>query len=214
MSLIPRSIRRYRREHPYNHPVLFFFIDAVDSLFQIVLVCGVIFMGYNMLNNAKHKDQLSVTEAETDLPINNNAEITLLPAGQQVINASSVTPATSIDTTVHKSDAKRLLDNTDATQWVNSLPESHYTIQFAASIDKSALIAFADEYLTKGAVIYPFKHTRENVPMYGVASGLYDSLYAAMQAIDKLPASLQEQGPWVRPAEELQQQVSAMNATH
>ncbi|MEM7257619.1 MAG: SPOR domain-containing protein [Pseudomonadota bacterium] len=214
MSLVPRSLRRYRRDHPYSHPFLFLVVDVFDSLLQILLVCGVIYAGYHVVANSTNKNETVVESTppmDQSVPLvvdNSQGVIETSVIEAKVINASSVTTTSEASNSPSTTDATRLLDGIHGIRWVNSLPTSHYTIQFAASIDKEALIEFADEHLTRGAVIYPFKLTNNNEPMYGVASGLYDSLYSAMQAIDKLPAPLQQHGPWVRPVTELQKQVA------
>ncbi len=223
-SLVPRSIRRYRREHPYSNPFLFLCVDFLDSTLQIVIVCGVIYAGYNIVTrqNAEQTMAVAVDSNQTLEPIQGDIEAAIdsfqvIPA---VIAASATTPTMNnnpahVDQNHNQSttQTRLLLDDKFGIRWVNSLPPGQYTIQFASSIDKAALVEFANDNLSRGAAIYPFKITDNNQPLFGVASGVYDSLYTALKVIDKFPEPLLQHGPWVRPVVELQREVSQAMAS-
>lgn len=206
-TLIPRPIRQYRRENPYNNPVLFWFLDCIDATLKFAIVGGAMVAVY--LSMTGESGILSNAISASD-QVQKTTPVSLADSALQttVIAASANLKPAVTEATSQKVSARTLLDNKHAVQWIKSLPESHYVIQYAASTDKGTLIAFANAHLQKGAVIYPFKITTGNNAMYGVASGLYDSLHAALLAIDKLPVSLQQHSPWVRPVSELQSDVS------
>jgi len=204
-SLIPGPIRRYRRQHPYNHPMLYFFMDLIDSSLKLLLLCGVAIAGYVAVKNyTGHNPVSQIATATTTEPAQSDIE---LPLTQQttVVTASAVRGTVNATTDIR---TKRLLDNTPGILWINSLPDTHYVIQFASSVDKPTLIAFANNHLQKGAVIFPFKITADKQTMYGVASGLYETMDSAMQAIERFPQALRQHQPWIRPVASLQKQVA------
>ena len=210
-SFVPPALRRYRRNNPYTHPFLFFVVDCTDSCLQFALIGAIAFGGYQSF---KHKnEQPGLSESSTKVA----ATIVDTPVETTIVPASSKSTITEIETltitmptvaTLKHDEPTVVLDGKYALRWVQSQPADDYTIQFGASVDKGELIDFAHEHLTNGAVVYPFKQTEDNQVMYGVASGLYDSVSLAMQAIDNMLINAVVNDPWIRPIKTLQQQVS------
>lgn len=207
-SLVPRPVRRYRREHPYSHPLLFLFVDMADSSLKFLITCGVIYGAYFAVSNS---------EPETNTLLANNSVTVETPVAETIqksdtyelttIVSASSSEQSAVETHHQYNDSKTLLDNEVGIRWIEGLPESHYVIQFATSVNKTELIEFATNHLKKGAVIYPFKLTSDQNAMYGLASGLYDSMQTALQAIDKMPEPVTQHRPWVRPVTTLKRAV-------
>lgn len=218
-DLIPHPIKNYRRAHPYSHPVLFFCLDFAISSMQIVFVCALIYTGYRAiqppsLNSAKVVSANNTESAATlqstpliDVEATGPLKTTVIPASATVVPSSRSNLSTQ-QSGYAGGDSKRLLDGKFAARWIMSLPDSQYIIQYAASTDKVLLKKFANTHLQNGAAIFPFKITSDNQTMYGVASGLYDSLNGALSAIDHLPDALKRHSPWVRPVINLKKQVA------
>jgi septal ring-binding cell division protein DamX len=205
-TFIPGSVRKFRRENPYNHPFVFLLVDLTDSALKTAIVAGLLFGGFHFV-----KQQLSVAESRelaiSDQPrTDDHAYLeyaVVVAASSEILQANESNPSPQVS-------GNSLLDGSPGIRWINDLPDSHYVIQYAASIDKTSLIEFANNHLQKGAVIYPFKTTAENDVMYGLASGLYESLFIALQTVDKLPEPIAIHSPWVRPVVELKAEVAAI----
>jgi septal ring-binding cell division protein DamX len=203
-TFIPGSVQKFRKENPYNHPFVFLLVDLTDGALKTAIVAGLLFGGFHFI-----KQQLSVTESEA-LVIsdrgNDNTDLhntVLVTASSEIVHEDELNHSA-------QANGNTLLDGSTGIRWINDLPDSHYVIQYAASTDKTSLIEFANNHLQKGAVIYPFKTTAENNVMYGLASGLYESLFIALQTVDKLPEPLVIHSPWVRPVVELKTEVAAV----
>lgn len=204
-SFVPRAVTRYRRDNPYTHPLLFFVVDCTDSCLQFALVGAIAYGGYYSLNNWNSSD------VETDQIMTAVADDSISPIQTAIVPASSTVTTETIEllpvAPLERDEPSRLLDGKYAIRWVQSQPQDGYTIQFGASVNKGELIDFANEHLTQGAVIYPFKRTSNDQTLYGVSSGLYDSVSSALRAIDNMPADAVVNDPWIRPIGKLQKQV-------
>ncbi len=230
-SLIPRKIRRYKKEYPYSYRGLFFFLELADSLFQLAIVGLLCFGGYAALKHltTKEADSLASTSVpaaldtiESEVADNhNNKKPEVLTASTEapasVSSAISTTelvvPAISDATatasiTPQQTLSSAPIDGTEAISWVNQQRSSDYLIQFASSPDKSAMLEFALSNLSDGSVLYPYKRTPSNRPVYGLARGVYPSLETAQQAISEMPAALRNQQPWIRPLGQLKSQIA------
>ena len=221
-SFIPNAVKRYRRDHPYTHPVLFFAVDCTDSLLQFAVLGLIGYAGYYSFERWTSNSETPAVATASVQPLVIQTEETAIDQNQlyqtALIEASSnsaTKPAIGKLTVapINRAEPNHLLDGKYALRWVESQPETGFTIQFGSSTDKAALIDFASEHLNKGAVIYPFKQTNSNRTMYGVASGLYDSIPSALRAIDNMSATLVAYEPWIRPMSKLQKQVASTAAT-
>jgi septal ring-binding cell division protein DamX len=211
-SFVPPVVKRYRRNNPYTHPFLFFVVDCTDSCLQFALLGALAYGGYKSFNHWNTQSGLS--KAPT-LVAATPVETAIVPASSKATSAEpKVLEIKTLPVEPLVRDEPTLvLDGRYALRWVQSQPADDYTIQFGASVNKSELIDFANEHLTNGAVIYPFKRTEGNQVMYGVASGLYDSMSSALVAIDNMPVTAVVNDPWIRPIKKLQRQVSRTSAT-
>lgn len=219
-SLIPRKIKRYKREYPYSHPVLFFFLELADSLAQLAIVSLLLlggYLGYKHYSQQQPEQQLeqqadsSVQEptlhATLETPtLVETSSIDLQPVASNVpVENSILIPE---DQRKIDSSASVILEGSDAVKWINQQQNSDYLIQFASSPDKEALLEFARLNIQTVAVLYPYKRTPSNRPVYGLASGVHPSLDAAQQSITRLPQALQSQQPWIRPLGQLQTEIT------
>jgi septal ring-binding cell division protein DamX len=96
-------------------------------------------------------------------------------------------------------------------KWILEQDPRRYTIQFGTSPNRDLLL---EQALTlrgdQDPAVYPFKRTPSGRPVFGLSSGLYDSFDAAEQQLASLPESLKTFQPWIRPLNDLQRQIRAM----
>jgi len=92
-------------------------------------------------------------------------------------------------------------------EWVFQLPDDKFVIQFGTSPDRQLLLEEARAFPTGPIAIYPFKKTPSSQPVYGYSSGIYNSLDEALLALETMPKALVAYGPWIRPIDELKQQI-------
>ncbi len=209
-SLIPRKIKRYKREYPYSYPVLFFFLELADSVAQLAIV-GLLLLGGYL--GYKHYSQPLADSGIPTLPANletptlvETSSIDLQPVASNVpVDNSILTPE---DQRKIDLSASVVLEGSDAVKWINQQQNSDYLIQFASSPDREALLEFARLNIQTVAVLYPYKRTPSNRPVYGLASGVHPSLDSAQQSITRLPQALQSQEPWIRPLGQLQTEIT------
>ncbi|MEM7257620.1 MAG: hypothetical protein AAF404_09555 [Pseudomonadota bacterium] len=206
-SLIPRKLRHYRRLHPYSHPLFFATLDTIESLLKLIFLLGFGLAAYFLFKNWVLPDQYPIAAAPQNISNTSKVEQSSLA---QEINEGAIKPSLPPEPEPLKTAPNvRIVANQDGIDWVRQLPPSEYIIQFAATPDKDAIMAFSRENLSTGAVIYPFKRTPSGRPVFGVAmQNVYLSLDAAQRAVEQLPASLQEAKPWIRPVNQLQKAVS------
>ena len=226
-SLIPRKIRRYKKENPYSHRGLFFILESTDSLIQLAIIALLCFSGYAALTHlttreadtlasssvldptkieaevakSDHHEKPAVLMASTNAPSTVSSAASAAPENSELNAVSPNAPSQTL--------ASAPIDGTDAIRWIKQQKPSDYLIQFASSPNKSAMLEFALSNLSDGSVLYPYKRTPSNRPVYGLASGVYPSLDTAQQAITEMPAALQNQKPWIRPLGQLQSQIAA-----
>ena len=94
-------------------------------------------------------------------------------------------------------------------EWVLEQSSDKFTIQFRSSRDVEILREFAPSITSETTVsIFPFKKTNNGQMVFGIATGLYESLEEAAAAIETMAPAAQEFGPWIRPLDELQREVS------
>ena len=94
-------------------------------------------------------------------------------------------------------------------EWVLEQSSDKFTIQFRSSRDVEILREFAPVITSETTVsIFPFKKTNNGQMVFGIATGLYESLEEAAAAIETMAPAAQEFGPWIRPLDELQREVS------
>lgn len=217
-SLIPRKIRRYKKEYPYSYPALFFFLELADSLVKYSLVAALLFGSYIALNRYTQSTSLASqqTTAETNETISvvaatrsDNKSVQERPT--KLVHAEPPTNSTKLTVieTATKKPLPQILEGNQAIGWIQQQVSSYYLIQFASSPDKAALLEFARENLQAPSILYPYKRTPSNRPVYGVASGLFSSMESARQSLSQLPQELQSYEPWIRPIDKLQRDITS-----
>jgi septal ring-binding cell division protein DamX len=229
-------MRRYKAHNPYSHRTFFFILAAFESLLKIAAVIAIVLGSYLFLKNKIQLDNPvtasdqntqsveapvvtvagesagdrvadAVTGSSTAIASQASSELQTA-SERQNSEAQSEQPVAAISPAGNTSTAE-ILNSQAGVDWIGQLEPSDFIIQFAATPDQSAIMAFATENLaTTGAAIYPFKRTPSGRQVFGVAAvESYGSLESAQLALQSLPAALQQQKPWIRPVKDLQTQV-------
>ncbi|WP_145501824.1 SPOR domain-containing protein [Yersinia similis] len=86
---------------------------------------------------------------------------------------------------------------------LNSAPSSHYTLQLSSASRSDTLNAYAKQQKLTDYHVYETK--RDGKPWYILVSGNYASSADAKKAITTLPADVQAKKPWVKPVQQVQQ---------
>ncbi|CNH65549.1 SPOR domain-containing protein [Yersinia pekkanenii] len=86
---------------------------------------------------------------------------------------------------------------------LKNAPGSHFTIQLSSASRSDTLNAFARQQKLTDYHVYETK--RDGKPWYILVSGNYASSADAKKAITTLPADVQAKKPWVKPVQQVQQ---------
>lgn len=86
---------------------------------------------------------------------------------------------------------------------LKTAPGSHYTLQLSSASRSDTLNAFAKQQNLPHYMVYETK--RDGKPWFVLVSGNYASSAEAKRAIATLPAEVQAKKPWVRPVQQVQQ---------
>ena len=86
---------------------------------------------------------------------------------------------------------------------LKTAPGSHYTLQLSSALRSDTLTAFAKQQNLPHYMVYETK--RDGKPWFVLVSGNYASSAEAKRAIATLPAEVQAKKPWVRPVQQVQQ---------
>ncbi|CNC74401.1 SPOR domain-containing protein [Yersinia pseudotuberculosis] len=86
---------------------------------------------------------------------------------------------------------------------LSSAPSSHYTLQLSSASRSDTLNAYAKQQNLTDYHVYETK--RDGKPWYILVSGNYASSADAKKAITTLPADVQAKKPWVKPVQQVQQ---------
>lgn len=86
---------------------------------------------------------------------------------------------------------------------LKTAPGSHYTLQLSSASRSDTLNAFAKKQNLPHYMVYETK--RDGKPWFVLVSGNYASSAEAKRAIATLPAEVQAKKPWVRPVQQVQQ---------
>ncbi len=222
-SLIPKKLRRYKREYPYSHPVLFFFLEAAESLVKlgaVAIICVVSYFGLkNLLLNSDPDTDIApradttitavMSEAIKPVPSASVADEVISTSSDQKVATPDLNPAATNITKTTAFTLDNVLRDQDAIAWLTKLKASDFIIQFAATPDEQAIFEFTSDSMNGEAVVYPFKRTPSGRPVYGAAStDIYDSLESAQNALAGLPETLKDINPWIRPASQVQSAVA------
>lgn len=93
-SLVPRPIRRYRREHPYSHPLIFLCVDILDSSVKLVLTCGAIYGIYLAATSTSSDSQPALARSSTPVEtLTIDSQITPVSALKTTLITASSTAA-------------------------------------------------------------------------------------------------------------------------
>ncbi|HEI6966246.1 TPA: SPOR domain-containing protein [Yersinia enterocolitica] len=121
------------------------------------------------------------------------------PATNQAANhkkpTTAVTPAASA---VAKSGSANGSNST-----LKNAPSSHFTIQLSSASRSDTLNAYAKQQKLTDYHVYETK--RDGKPWYVLVTGNYASSADAKKAITTLPADVQAKKPWVKPVQQVQQ---------
>jgi len=216
-SIIQRKIKKYRRDNPYSHELLFWFLGAVETLVKIVLLGILMFALFWLYSYWQPADDSQSTQpvaqripAQTAKP--NTRDTTIVSPAVTSAKVEEVLALSDPETTNISPVANAPIEirkDQEGIDWISRLDPGEFIIQFASSADESALIEFSMEYLPGGAVVYPIKRTPSGRHVLGVSSDvIYDSLGAAQRALENMPSSIKQDNPWIRPARQVQRAIS------
>ncbi len=90
--------------------------------------------------------------------------------------------------------------------WVRGLPSDHYVMQLLGAKEMATVERFLSQYPSLQEVTY-YQTKRKDGPWFVVIQGNYASRDAAKQAIQRFPASLKKQSPWIRKVEEIKKEL-------
>ena len=132
--------------------------------------------------------------AQTDVPAPQ-------PRASQVVVADSKPQEQEKVAAITKQDVEPKQDSRAA--WIASLPPEHYAIQLLGAREKVTVDKFLAAYPSVQKLTY-YETKRNGAPWYVVVQASYPSYDAAKAAVNKLPKTLQNQGPWIRKIEVIQ----------
>lgn len=92
---------------------------------------------------------------------------------------------------------------TGSSSTLKNAPSSHFTIQLSSASRSDTLNAYAKQQKLTDYHVYETK--RDGKPWYILVSGNYASSADAKRAIATLPADVQAKKPWVKPVQQVQQ---------
>ena len=207
--------RLFKANNRYSYPFLFFALGTLKSLLQFaavaVAVWVVIHFGFNAGSDKPVTSKVAQNTALAPDPADALDDAPAVEIQAVAGNAKTGTDATipmpvavkPVPTFV--SDVDRLV----GWEWVLQQDENKFTIQYGSSPDRTLLYESAASFPTiDTVVVFPFKKTPRNQPVYGFSTGLYSSLDEARLAIAELPDSARTFGPWIRSIARLQKQIA------
>ncbi|WP_145582065.1 SPOR domain-containing protein [Yersinia vastinensis] len=177
-------------------------------------------------------DALSQTQGQVDtLSQNmNDGQVSTLPTAPATVSGSKgakaptareatthpvqkqATTATKQPTVGHKgpttavspaASAVTKSGSTSSSSTLKNAPGSHFTIQLSSASRSDTLNAYAKQQKLSDYHVYETK--RDGKPWYILVSGNYASSAEAKRAIATLPADVQAKKPWVKPVQQVQQ---------
>lgn len=201
----------FKARNKYNYPFLFFVLGFFNVTLQLGIVAVASWFLYSTAADfIKFYGDDQPVKAQSSVALNNTShhkanffEVAANSSNRSTENLSNQTVLSEIP--------KQLV--TSATvkdwRWVFQQKDGKFTIQYRSSTDKELLYEDARQLpANSSAGVFPFKRTSRKQLMYGYASGIYDTLESAEQAIQSLPSKAREHGPWIRPITQLQEQVA------
>ena len=217
LSDVSDRYRNLRAYHGHNYPALFFAVGAAKTLAQIGLVAGITWYGVSLAtqpaatvttNQTTQKTVTSPATTEITETVESYLEIEVPAVATLVPQAKSVNPIVPFTASQSAESEKQIFTS----DWMMKQNPTSFTIQFATSPDKELLYRSAKSFKSRYPVIvFPFKRTKSNRPVYGFSSGIYANLEDAKQGILELPESAFINGPWVRPVSKIQEQIKKMS---
>lgn len=134
------------------------------------------------------------------------------PSVQPVVPELAPAPVVDAPKPVKPAPAKPAVATTPAgdarTRWLQGLPPSHYVIQLLGASEEATLKRFLAQYPSLKQVTY-YRTQRQGKPWFVVVQGDYPDYEAAKAGVKRLPAALQQQTPWVRKADAVQQELKS-----
>ncbi len=111
---------------------------------------------------------------------------------EQTATITAVTPAPSTETT------QTPAQDTSGQDWVRQQNPDYFTIQVISGRNQQRLEQYMEKNgLTGQSTLFELQRTDE-APIYIGVYGIYSSLSEARQAVQSLPAEVQEAQPWIR----------------
>ena len=225
-----KSYRRVRFDRRYDSPLFFFLLDltigliqilAIAALLMILWIIGSRFVGAPNSSTSQTTPTASVVaEEKTGTPamIPAVAEATqtdklqLKTVEPKLENAPAI--SNEVKPVVKLESDQQASNKTDVPvivneQWVLEQSSDNYTIQFRTSSDAEILRQFAPDIGSQTTLsIFPFKKSTDGEVIFGIATGLYENMEDALAAIEVMAPAAQEFGPWIRPLNVLQSEIS------
>jgi len=141
--------------------------------------------------------------------ISNPTPAAQLPAAPVLTAEANIESRPNIETRP-ATTASAKPDMVDA-EWVTRLNPEHFIVQYGSTVDLELIEEFVPVINSSEEIaIYPFKKTPSGRLVYGIATGVYDDLDNALESVEKLSAEARAYNPWVRPVDELIEQIGAV----
>lgn len=95
-------------------------------------------------------------------------------------------------------------------KWILGMNSTSYVIQFGSSTDTTLFEEFIPVINNGDPIsVYPYKLTPSGRPVYGIASGIYNSHKAAAAAVETYSAEARAYKPWIRKVATLINQIDS-----
>jgi DamX protein len=147
------------------------------------------------------EDQLPTTAITQETRTIDSSTLTV-PDWKKHIEAANANQESSLSQQITDSASKNSKNKTEGANlkgeaWLRQQNPNAYTIQILGVHDRLILKKFLDKHSNENLATFKTRH--RNKDWYVVVYGVYPTRSQAKQALAKLPASLQENEPWLRP---------------
>lgn len=151
-------------------------------------------------------ETLTVDNAAAEVAVEPVAAIAEETAPEPTPPAPASAPPAAETTTAATPDTDDTGAGLESANWVLVQNPKQYTVQLSASTDRESVTAF----LTRSKLPAPnsiFSFQRGSKTWYALVHGLFPTITAAREAIDKMPDNARRNKPWIRPIGQIQQSV-------
>lgn len=161
----------------------------------------------SMMQSTPASTQLAVTEPVATSPAKTTTTTSAQPVRSKPVVSSQPVPAQTpvpVQATVEPDNSMPIVPPRQATtpttsgvERLRSAPASNFTIQLLASANKSELLRYIQANALDSQAMY-YQTQRNGRDLFVLVYGLYTSRSEAQAALQKLPASIRAQQPWIK----------------